>query len=49
MRAALTPSVAKTAPPPARDGGGDSEEPHCFGFSFTIMYLVLPQFGTGSV
>ena len=22
---------------------------HCFGFSFTIMYLVLPQFGTGSV
>ena len=22
---------------------------HCFGFSFTIMYLVLAQFGTGSV
>ena len=22
---------------------------HCCGFSFTIMYLVLPQFGTGSV
>ena len=22
---------------------------HCFGFSFTIMYLELPQFGTGSV
>ena len=22
---------------------------YCLGFSFTIMYLVLPQFGTGSV
>jgi hypothetical protein len=37
------------APPPHMNGEERRLQTHCFGLSFTIMYLVLPQFGTGSV
>jgi hypothetical protein len=45
----MTPPSRVTAPPPHMNGEERRYRPHCFGFSFTIMYFVLPQFGTGSV
>jgi hypothetical protein len=46
------PSFETAASRPPQDEGRvnvESSALHCFGLSFTIMYLVLPQFGTGSV
>jgi hypothetical protein len=45
----MTPLSRMTAPPPHLNGEEGRRQSHCFGLSFTIMYLVLPQFGTGSV
>ncbi len=45
----MTPPSRIIATPPPRTGEANDRPRHGLGFSFTIMYLVLPQFGTGSV